>query len=79
MSKSITIIINDDYYSRFEYLANDLGKTVEAYAKQTIENKTDAFYAGIKEINDARKEEQEKANEKIYFTQVDWDRIDQLY
>lgn len=41
--KSITITLTDDYYSRFETLAKNLNKTIEEYAVQTIENKTDAF------------------------------------
>lgn len=41
--KSITIELNDDYYSRFEILATSLNKTVEEYARQSIENKTDVF------------------------------------
>jgi predicted DNA-binding protein len=49
--KTITIELDDAHYDRYEYLANNLGKTVEGYAKQHIENIADTFYQTIKDAN----------------------------
>lgn len=41
--KTIVINLEDDYYAMFEKLAERVGKNVNDYAKQSIENKTDVF------------------------------------
>ena len=41
--KTIVIELEDNYYSMFEKLAHQCGKSVEGYAKQSLENKIDVF------------------------------------
>lgn len=49
--QTITISLSDDHYSRYKYLASNLGKTVEDYAKQQIENIADTFYETVRVMN----------------------------
>jgi hypothetical protein len=46
--RTITVELDDDHYHRYEYISNDLGKTVEEHAKQQLENIADAFYETVK-------------------------------
>jgi predicted DNA-binding protein len=54
--KQITIELDDAHYKRYKYLADDLNKTVEEYAKQQIENITDTFYQRVKDNKESESE-----------------------